>query len=1026
MIERVDSEGEKIRDERASRVVFSMSSRFFARGGSDSEDDDEDEDETTDSGSDSGSGSESGSGSGSDSDDDGSSDDSSSDDDDDDEKRGSRFLAGADSDDDDDDDRRVVLSARDKRLSELSGVCEEIRNKIKINDWIASATLFDKMNKLWEKMAKMAALRGGKIIKVPKVYLRTLVELEASLTTTLSNKELRKKMSTTNSKSLNAMKQRLKKHNKDFEAEIEAFKEKRARISAAAGSGGGGTSEYGADGADGDFRGGDFDEEFDDDEDEDDDDEDELIEGELDDGDGSGVTKEDIFTMDPEEVTEEMVEEKLKEIAMERGKKGTNRRKTVEQLVALSGLAKSTEQKLHVLLLIISSLFDLNPSLSSTMSNVTWQKTVMYLLEILQILEENPLLVFSEDLDVGPPTYKPDQDVKKLAGNLFAFVERIDDELFKTFQVMDPHTHEYVLRLQDELKFLLLADKMAEYFYRFGIKHNLAKLCLRRLEHLYYKHSKVYDAMRRGLERAKSMTSSANGTDTAEAAVTEVNDIVNGEEGLIDEGEGVAEVEALVPFVFPEAYVLPEDMALSLKSICKVIYRFGDERTKARAMLCEIYHKAIHDDFFGARDLMLMSHLQDVIQNMDILTQILFNRSMAQLGLAAFRSGLITESHACIGELHIGGSLKVKELLAQGVSNSRYHDKTAEQEKLERRRQMPFHMHINLELLEAVHLTTAMLLEVPSMALHAHEPNRRIISRNFVRLLDHYERLTFTGPPENVRDHVMSAAQLLSNGQWAESYGMIEKLTAWKLFEQSDEILAMIRRKIQEEALKAYVFTSAKCYASLSLKQLCDIFGMESKHAQSVICKLIMSEEIHGSFDQTTGTLLMHAIKPTLLQSRTIQYCDKMSLLFETNERALELRGGGRLSSRDDDDSGAKEGGSTRDKRFGSDRYDDGYRGGRFRNNDRDSMSRGRDSMNRFGGMHKQYNNFGRKEGRPGGMMSGDSYGGGGGGGAEYTSGADMIRRGGEKRGGMGSGMNFDRRSNDRMVSLSGSWRERR
>lgn len=103
-----------------------------------------------------------------------------------------------------------------------------------------------------------------------------------------------------------------------------------------------------------------------------------------------------------------------------------------------------------------------------------------------------------------------------------------------------------------------------------------------------------------------------------------------------------------------------------MEKLCRFIYtKDNTDRIRTRAILCHIFHHALHDNWFQARDLVLMSHLQETIQHSDPATQILYNRTMANLGLCAFRAGNIKDAHQCLVELMMTG--KPKELLAQGL-----------------------------------------------------------------------------------------------------------------------------------------------------------------------------------------------------------------------------------------------------------------------------------------------------------------------------------------------------------------------
>merc|ERR1712088_63615 len=316
-----------------------------------------------------------------------------------------------------------------------------------------------------------------------------------------------------------------------------------------------------------------------------------------------------------------------------------------------------------------------------------------------------------------------------------------------------------------------------------------------------------------------------------------------------------------------------------------------------------------------------------------------------QLGLCGFRHAEIQDAHNALLDIQLGG--RSKELLAQGLLPQRHNERSNDQEKIEKQRQMPFHMHINLEMLECVYLVSAMLLEIPYMAAHEFDARRRMISKSYYQQLRSSERQALVGPPESMREHVVAASKAMRNGDWRKCRDFIinSKMNAkvWDLFYEADKVRDMLSRKIQEETLRTYLFTYSKVYNSISIDSLAAMFELDKISVHAIVAKMIISEELMASMDEPTECMVMHRTEPSRLQSLSLQLSDKISQLVENNERLLELRPGGWQGQWRGKDGDRRDG-----KNFGGNKFvgnrDGGNRrgGGHHRGGDRDQNGPGK------------------------------------------------------------------------------------
>jgi translation initiation factor 3 subunit C len=541
----------------------------------------------------------------------------------------------------------------------------------------------------------------------------------------------------------------------------------------------------------------------------------------------------------------------LRTVSDSRGKKNVDVREQVKTLDGLIKLASTPYEYISIYLMLIPLSFDLSTS-TSYLSLEQWQSTGKNINDLFQILEDNRAVYrvletaeVADDLEVQP---KPNAEgIVEILGSVVSFVERLDDEFTKSLQIIDPHTTEYLDRLKDE-QLIYNTIIRAQLYSELNIPESeitekagdqIARVVARRLEHIYFKPKSLIQ---------------------------------------------IAESKAWETFK-QRSYISDADASTDqlLDSLASTLYKQSNAIYRKKAMLSHIYYYAFNNQYYKARDMFLMSHLQSTIHTSDPSLQILFNRALVQLGLSAFRSGLIQDAHQTLQE--IATSPRHRELLGQGTQ--RFSSQTS---VIDKQRLLPFHTHINLELLEAVFLTSSLLIEIPQYAQlgTSIDARKRLQNRSFRRTLEFHEKQTFQGPPGNTTDYIMHAAKALQAGDWKKSSELLASLKIWNLFPESENVKNLIRQKIQVEGLRTYLFQFKSFYSKLSITKLSQLFELPESKIFAIVSKMIMNEELAAGLDQVSNSVVFtKGVELTKLQELALSLADKANSLTERNERLV-------------------------------------------------------------------------------------------------------------------------------------------
>jgi translation initiation factor 3 subunit C len=470
--------------------------------------------------------------------------------------------------------------------------------------------------------------------------------------------------------------------------------------------------------------------------------------------------------------------ERVDEILQLRGKKGTEPTSLISSLKEMLSQAEGHVQ-VRIFVAILAISFEYNRNALSCLPLRAWKESFEHLKLLVYKLHQNISSIRLQEK--GQSSSETEEKIHLVKGNLTSLLVMLDDEFLKSFLFCNPFSEEYSERMQLEEQLLALLQQARDYFTTISIGDSVELLAFRLMEHIYWRNGQ--------LER-----------------LTELNDSIK---------RPISKTKREL-FIF---------YSLS-------IHGKHEEASK-------VYHQLIEQR---------QEQQQQQQQRMTDLDyhQTLFHRCIVQFGLLNFSLGNFKEATELL-MLIFNSSIKPKELIGQSFRQSvshftstSYADKSAE-ERQERQRQVPFHMHINLDSVEIVYFLLSFLVEAPIIT----DLKKKTQGRGLKKAYEAMEKSTFSVPPTSAKESILVAVSHFVQANWNLLKEELSQLKIWSTFPQAT--LKSYLEELQYLFIRCYFQENALYYKSFCLNKIMKEMGIDENNTEFI---QTLSDELSASKSQ--------------------------------------------------------------------------------------------------------------------------------------------------------------------------------